>query len=95
LNPWLGGQLLIIKYTVNCLKALKKAIQNNSRDILTSGIVFLHDNARPHSAQVTKDFLGQFRWNIFNHPSSSPDLTTQRLLYIHPYEEEAWISAIW
>lgn len=56
------------------LKNLRRAIQNKRRGMLTSGIVFLHDNARPHSAQVTQVLLGQFQWDVFKHPPYSPDL---------------------
>ncbi|GBM15323.1 hypothetical protein AVEN_210950-1 [Araneus ventricosus] len=32
------------------LKKLKRAIQNKRRGLLSSGVVLLHDNARPHTA---------------------------------------------
>ena len=42
--------------------------------MLTSGIVFFHDNARPHSARRTTALLESFNWDVFNHPPYSPDL---------------------
>uniref|UniRef100_A0A1B6ITX5 Tc1-like transposase DDE domain-containing protein n=1 Tax=Homalodisca liturata TaxID=320908 RepID=A0A1B6ITX5_9HEMI len=56
------------------LKKLRRAIQNRRRGMLTSGIVLLHDNARPHTAARTQDLLNSFGWNIFEHPPYSPDL---------------------
>ncbi|GBO45772.1 hypothetical protein AVEN_28188-1 [Araneus ventricosus] len=35
------------------LKKLKRAIQNERRGLLSSGVVLLHDNARPHTAVRT------------------------------------------
>lgn len=56
------------------LRRLRRAIQNKRRGLLTSGVVLLHDNARPHSARVTQELLGQFHWDVFSHPPYSPDL---------------------
>ena len=41
--------------------------------MLSSGIVLIHDNARPHCAYVTKDLLKKFKWEVFDHPPYSPD----------------------
>ena len=35
--------------------------------MLSSGIVLLHDNARPHTAAATKRLLQRFRWKVFDH----------------------------
>lgn len=56
------------------MKKLRRAIQNKRRGLLTSGVVLLHDNARPHSARRTQDLLSQFKWDVFIHPPYSPDL---------------------
>lgn len=65
-----------INSTAYCetLKKLRRAIQNKRRGLLTSGIVFVHDNARPHTARVTTTLLDSFRWEQFCHPPYSPDL---------------------
>ena len=44
-----------------------------SLGMLSSGIV-LHDSARPHTAAATKKLLKRFRWEVFDHPPSFPDL---------------------
>jgi len=37
-------------------------------------IVFLHDNARPHTARKTKEKLNMLDWQVLPHPPYSPDL---------------------
>lgn len=56
------------------LTKLKRAIQNRRRGLLSSGVVLLHDNARPHTAAMTKTQLDKFRWELLDHPPYSPDL---------------------
>jgi hypothetical protein len=41
--------------------------------MLTSGVVLLHDNARPHTAAGTRALLEHFNWELFDHPPDSPD----------------------
>jgi transposase len=42
--------------------------------MLTSGMVLLHENARPHTAARTRELLEDFSWELFDHPPCSPDL---------------------
>ncbi|KAJ4446857.1 hypothetical protein ANN_13557 [Periplaneta americana] len=53
---------------------LKRAIQNKRRDMLNPGAIFLHDNARPHTARRTATKLQEFNWKVLDHPPYSPDL---------------------
>jgi hypothetical protein len=39
--------------------------------MLTSGVVFLHDNARPHTVAHTRALLEHFNWELFGHPPDS------------------------
>lgn len=68
-----GTTITAASYSVT-LQRLRRAIQNKRRGMLSSGIVLLHDNARPHTAAVTKKLLQRFRWEVFDHPPYSPDL---------------------
>ncbi|GBO15143.1 hypothetical protein AVEN_201436-1 [Araneus ventricosus] len=56
------------------LSKLRRAIQNRRRGMLPGGIVFLLENARPHTAAATQELLDQFGWEIFDHPPYSPNL---------------------
>lgn len=37
-------------------------------------VILLHDNARPHNAQVVKQYLKEQNWEILSHPPYSPDI---------------------
>ena len=37
-------------------------------------VTFMHDNARPHSAAITKQFLATNNLNVLDWPANSPDL---------------------
>lgn len=37
------------------------------------GPLFLHDNARPHTAGRVKEKLQHLRWEVIDHPPYSPD----------------------
>ena len=71
------------------VRKLRWAIQNKRRGMLSSGIVLLHDNARPRTAARTAQLLQQFRWEVFDHPPYSPDLVP-----IHAYKEMACIPKL-
>jgi histone-lysine N-methyltransferase SETMAR len=50
--------------------------------MLTSSVVLLHDNARPHTAVRTRALSEHFNWELFDHPPYSLDLTPS---YYHLY----------
>jgi hypothetical protein len=52
---------------------MHRAIQNKTRGMLTSGLVFLYDNAHPHTATCTQALLKHFNWELSGHPPYSPD----------------------
>ncbi|KAG8176077.1 hypothetical protein JTE90_025535 [Oedothorax gibbosus] len=56
------------------LNNLRRSIQNKRRGKLSKGIVLLHDNARPHVANRTKDLITSFKWETLDHPPYSPVL---------------------
>ncbi|GBN75237.1 Mariner Mos1 transposase [Araneus ventricosus] len=65
-----------INVTTYCetLKKLRRSIQNKRRGLLDSGIVFVHDNVRRHTARVTTTLLDSFRCEQFCRPPYNTDL---------------------
>ncbi|PNF25373.1 hypothetical protein B7P43_G10916 [Cryptotermes secundus] len=58
--------------------------KNKRSGMLSAGIVFLHNNARPHTARWTSSLLQEFSWELYNHPPYSPDLTPSDFhLFLH------------
>jgi histone-lysine N-methyltransferase SETMAR len=63
---------------------LRRVIQNKRRGVLSSGVLFLHDNARPHTAARTRQLLEQLQWEFFEHPSYSHNLAPSDFhLFLH------------
>jgi hypothetical protein len=68
-------------------KNLRSAIPNKRRGMLASGVVLLHDNARPHTAARTRPQLQHFNWELFDHPPYNPDLAASDYnLFSYPKE---------
>jgi hypothetical protein len=57
------------------LQNIRRAIKNKRPGKLSRGVLMLHDNARPHPAQATRDTLRHFGWGVLDHPPYSPDLS--------------------
>ncbi len=51
------------------MRRVRKQLRNR-----TVPVIFLQDNARPHTANVTKQLLEQFDWEVLEHPPYSPDM---------------------
>ncbi|GFN98065.1 histone-lysine N-methyltransferase SETMAR [Plakobranchus ocellatus] len=56
------------------LDRLRHAVRRKRPGLLRSGVVLQHDNATPHTAKRTKEWLERYRWDIIPHPAHSPDL---------------------
>ncbi|XP_029635055.1 histone-lysine N-methyltransferase SETMAR-like [Octopus sinensis] len=57
------------------LHHLKAALDRKQLCLVNrKGVIFQHDNARPHAAQLTKYLLEELGWEILLHPPYSPDL---------------------
>lgn len=50
----------------------RRAIQNKRRGLLTSGVLFLHDNARRHSAIQTQNLISLFGWEQIDRADIAP-----------------------
>lgn len=54
---------------------LDEAIKEKRPELANrKGIVFHHDNARPHTSLVTRGKLLELNWEVMSHPPYSPDL---------------------
>ncbi|KAJ0184087.1 hypothetical protein K1T71_000510 [Dendrolimus kikuchii] len=54
---------------------LKQKVERKRPELINRrGVVFHHDNARPHTSLVTQQKSREFGWEVLMHPSYSPDL---------------------
>jgi hypothetical protein len=58
-------------------KKLRRAIQNKRCGMMTSGVVLIHDNARPHTAARTRPLLKRLNWGLFDHLYYSLDMASR------------------
>ena len=57
------------------LTRLQEAIQKERTELVNrKGVVFHHDNARPHTSLTTRQKLTELGWEVLMHPPYSPDL---------------------
>jgi histone-lysine N-methyltransferase SETMAR len=50
-------------------------MKSNRPGMLSNGIIILHDNAHPHTANSVRNTLQRFGWEVLQHPPYSPDLS--------------------
>ncbi|UYV82609.1 hypothetical protein LAZ67_22000125 [Cordylochernes scorpioides] len=55
---------------------LKPGIRNKRRGKLSKGVLFLHDNARPHTSCKTVSIIIKLAFEVLEHPAYSPDLAS-------------------
>jgi hypothetical protein len=67
-------------------KKMLRVIQNESRGMLTSGVVLRNGNVRPYTAACTLALLEHFSYELFDHPFYSPILAPcDYHLFTHPH----------
>lgn len=54
---------------------LRPALRRRRQDLLTEGVILLHDNARPHLKTSVVEMLAKWKWEVLAHPPYSPDLS--------------------
>ncbi|GFS12549.1 histone-lysine N-methyltransferase SETMAR [Elysia marginata] len=54
------------------LERLRDAIRRKRPGLLRRGVVLQGDNATPHSANLTQQWLQRYGWEILPHPAHSP-----------------------
>ena len=50
------------------LRVLRRAINSKRPRMLSDGIILMHDNSRPHTANLVRDKLQIFGWETLQHP---------------------------
>ena len=69
------GQTINLTFYCQELMQLKQTIQKRGLELINrKGVVFHHDNARPHTSLVTRLKLKELGWEVLMHPPYSPDL---------------------
>ena len=48
--------------------AVRKSIRKKRPGMLSGNVILLHDNAHPHTANVTTTTLADMRWEVLPHP---------------------------
>ena len=57
------------------LTKLNNAVEKKRPELTNrKGVVFHHDNARPHTSLITRQKLLELGWDVLPHPPYSPDL---------------------
>ena len=54
---------------------LRPAIAKKQPELLRKSPILLHDEARPHIADVVKEQLMDWGWEVLDHPPYSPDIS--------------------
>ena len=62
------------KCIVGVLYRLKKTLRRKRPGVLQKGVTLQHDNATPHTAKRTTEWLQRYGWEVLPHPAHSPDL---------------------
>jgi hypothetical protein len=68
------GQTVNADSYCKILRKLCKTIQRKRPGLLTQGVLLLHDNARPYTANKTNETQRNFKWEVLEHPPYGPDL---------------------
>ena len=56
------------------LNKLREAVRRKRPGRLSEGFCLQHDNATPHTAKMTKEWIQKYGWGVLPHPPHSPDL---------------------
>jgi len=73
---------LIPNSTVNNCRDYNKQLRKRSELINKRGVVFHHDNARPHTSLMTRQKLRELGWEVLMHPLYSSDIAPLRLSFV-------------
>ncbi|GFR72887.1 histone-lysine N-methyltransferase SETMAR [Elysia marginata] len=68
------GQGINAALYCSTLDRLRDSIRCKDAGLLRRVVVLQHDNATPHSANLTQQWLQRYGWEILPYPAHSPDL---------------------
>lgn len=69
------GQTVTADLYSQQLERVQQALQQKEPALVNrKGVLFLHDNARPHVARVARETIRRLGWETLCHPPYSPDL---------------------
>lgn len=74
-------------YYCQLLEHVKTSYRTKRRGQPIRSVLLLHDNARPHTAAITRDKLEEIFWTPLEHPSYSPDLSLCDYHLFRPLKE--------
>jgi len=66
---------------------VKPVYRSKRRDIPIRSTLLLHDNARPHVTQLTRDVLSELGWETLEYPPYSSDLSPSDYHLFGPLKE--------
>ncbi|GFO07309.1 histone-lysine N-methyltransferase SETMAR [Plakobranchus ocellatus] len=78
------GQCINAARYCSTLDRLKEAIRRKGPGLLRRDVLLQHDNATPHSANLTQQWLQRYGWEILPHPAHSPDLAPSDFHLLRP-----------
>lgn len=82
-----GRKTINAQYYSNLLTEHVKVAIRGKRRKSQSSVSFLQDNARPHTAALTRETLESLKWNVLPHPPYSPDLAPSDFHLFGPLKE--------
>ena len=62
-------------YYCGFLQRLRRKMHKVQPQELKTGLLILHENARPHVANVATEKLLVYGWKVLSHPPYSPDMS--------------------
>lgn len=70
------GTIVTGKYYETFLRMkLRPKIRESRPELLSSGALILHNNARPHMVSVVTALIEKYDWGLLPHPPYSPDMS--------------------
>lgn len=74
-------------YSDMLLNKVKPAMREKRRGSQRRGVILQQDNARPHTAQITRETIEKMGWEVLPHPPYSPDLAPSDFHLFGPLKE--------